>query len=91
MSPTRLIHFSRIPISTHTQKNVAKHNQKRSTMSALLLDDVFELLTLATHLEETKESRVEAVTKVCASERLHVGVVRSADGNLLTWNARLNS
>jgi hypothetical protein len=30
-----------------------------------LLDEVFELLTLATHLEEAKENRVEAATKVC--------------------------
>jgi hypothetical protein len=34
-------------------------------MSASLLDDIFELLKLATHLEEANENRVEAATKVC--------------------------
>jgi hypothetical protein len=33
--------------------------------SSSLLDEVFELLTVATHLEETEENRVEAATKVC--------------------------
>jgi hypothetical protein len=36
--------------------------------SPSLLDEVFELLTLATHLEEVKDNRVEAATKVCISE-----------------------
>jgi hypothetical protein len=74
-----------------------------STMAASPLDDIFELLTLATHLEDAKENRVEAATKVCVSLRdceqqfllsttdtsSDFGVVRSADAAAL--NARLNS
>jgi hypothetical protein len=41
---------------------------KTMSASSSLLDEVFELLTLATHLEEAKEHRVEAATKVCISE-----------------------
>lgn len=36
--------------------------------SPSLLDEIFELLGLATHLEDSKENRVEAATKVRVTE-----------------------
>jgi hypothetical protein len=60
-------------------------------MSASLLDDIFELLKLATHLEEAKENRVEAATKVCVSSASEQQYLISTTVHKQRLKARLNS
>jgi hypothetical protein len=64
---------------TTAEPHVAQNPPEDCSSTMSLLDDVFELLQVATRLEETKGNRIEAATKVSFRRlffqiRLHGGI-----------------